>query len=101
MAHNTNDGVMPGLAAPERPHVDARKDDARWLAGTLGQELGLAARRHPGMVILVSNEVGWGIVPETPLSRLYRDLVGRVNQAVAAAADEAYLVVSGLPLRLK
>jgi hypothetical protein len=38
MAHYTNDGVMPGLAAPERQHVDARKDDARWPAGTFGQK---------------------------------------------------------------
>ena len=52
-------------------------------------------------VICVSNEVGLGIVPETPLGRTFRDLLGRVNQQFAAAADEVYLLVAGLPLRLK
>ena len=51
--------------------------------------------------IIVSNEVGMGLVPEYPLGRLYRDLLGEVNQIVAAAADEVYFMVSGLPLRLK
>ncbi len=52
-------------------------------------------------VILVSNEVGLGIVPENRLARHFRDIAGRVNQTLAAAADEAWLVVSGIPLRLK
>ncbi|BCS55221.1 bifunctional adenosylcobinamide kinase/adenosylcobinamide-phosphate guanylyltransferase [Geobacter sp. SVR] len=52
-------------------------------------------------VIIVSNEVGMGIVPEHRLGRLFRDLAGQANQMVAAAADEAWLVASGIPLRLK
>ncbi|MEJ2700022.1 MAG: bifunctional adenosylcobinamide kinase/adenosylcobinamide-phosphate guanylyltransferase [Desulfuromonadales bacterium] len=52
-------------------------------------------------LFLVSNEVGMGIVPANPLARRFRDLAGEVNQRLAAAADEAWLVVSGLPLRLK
>jgi adenosylcobinamide kinase/adenosylcobinamide-phosphate guanylyltransferase len=52
-------------------------------------------------LILVSNEVGWGIVPETPLGRRFRDHAGRANQAVAAVADRAALIVAGLPLWLK
>ncbi len=52
-------------------------------------------------VILVSNEVGMGIVPENGLARLYRDIAGRANQFLAAAADEVHLVVSGIPLKLK
>ncbi|HAY21408.1 bifunctional adenosylcobinamide kinase/adenosylcobinamide-phosphate guanylyltransferase [Desulfobacca acetoxidans] len=52
-------------------------------------------------IILVSNEVGWGIVPENSLARRFRDLAGRLNQQVAALADVAVLVVSGLPLYLK
>lgn len=52
-------------------------------------------------VVLVSNEVGMGIVPDTPLGRAFRDAAGLLNQAVAAAADEAVLVVAGLPLVLK
>ena len=50
---------------------------------------------------LVSNEVGGGIVPENRLARLFRDLAGEVNQELATAASSAWLVVAGLPLRLK
>ncbi len=52
-------------------------------------------------IIIVSNEVGLGLVPEYPLGRLYRDLLGEVNQIVAAAVDEAVFMVSGLPIKLK
>lgn len=52
-------------------------------------------------LVLVSNEVGCGIVPENRLARHFRDLAGEANQRLAAAADEAYLVAAGLPLRLK
>ncbi|MEO5865393.1 MAG: bifunctional adenosylcobinamide kinase/adenosylcobinamide-phosphate guanylyltransferase [Nitrospiraceae bacterium] len=52
-------------------------------------------------VVVVSNELGLGLVPATKTVRAFRDLAGRVNQQVAAEADEVYLAVSGLPLRLK
>ncbi len=52
-------------------------------------------------VILVSNEVGTGIVPERPAARVFRDEQGWLNQAVAAICDEAFWVTAGLPLRLK
>ncbi len=51
--------------------------------------------------ILVSNEVGLGIIPETELGRRYRDLLGRVNQLFATRADKVYLMVAGLALELK
>lgn len=60
-----------------------------------------AARTRPGLTVLVSNEVGFGIVPDNALARRYRDLLGWVNQQAAAASDEAWLLVSGLPLQLK
>jgi adenosylcobinamide kinase/adenosylcobinamide-phosphate guanylyltransferase len=59
------------------------------------------ARKAPGPVVMVTNEVGAGIVPDNQLSRRFRDLAGWVNQRVAAAADEVVLVACGLPLRIK
>ena len=55
----------------------------------------------PGRIILVSNEVGWGIVPMHPVSRLFADEQGRLNQHVAAVCDQVTLVAAGLPLTLK
>ncbi len=60
-----------------------------------------ALAAHPGTVILVTGEVGWGIVPATELGRRFRDVAGRVNQRVAAAADRVVLMVSGLPMPVK
>lgn len=60
-----------------------------------------AAAARPGPTIVVSNEVGMGVVPEHPLGRRYRDALGRVNAAWAAAADEALLVVAGRTLELE
>jgi len=60
-----------------------------------------ALARASGHVILVSNEVGMGIVPEHALSRRFRDLQGLANQRVAAVADAVHFVVAGLPLTLK
>ena len=57
--------------------------------------------RLPGRVILVANEVGLGLVPETPLGRLFRDEAGRLNQAVAALCGRVTFVAAGLPLVLK
>jgi adenosylcobinamide kinase / adenosylcobinamide-phosphate guanylyltransferase len=58
-------------------------------------------RAASARVVIVSNELGMGLVPGEPATRGFRDLAGRVNQQIAGAADEVYLVVSGIPLRLK
>jgi adenosylcobinamide kinase / adenosylcobinamide-phosphate guanylyltransferase len=60
-----------------------------------------ALRAAPGPVILVANEVGFGIVPDNALARRFRDEAGLINQRVAAAVGEVQLVVAGLPLRVK
>ncbi|CUA82037.1 MULTISPECIES: bifunctional adenosylcobinamide kinase/adenosylcobinamide-phosphate guanylyltransferase [Gulbenkiania] len=57
--------------------------------------------RLPGTVLVVTNEIGWGVVPLGAASRLFVDELGRLNQAVAALADRATLVTCGLPLELK
>ena len=58
-------------------------------------------RAHSAEMIVVSNEVGLGIVPEHPLGRVYRDLLGLINQRVARQADEVYWMVAGLPVDVK
>ncbi len=54
-----------------------------------------------GTLILVTNELGMGLVPGDPLSRLYRDLAGRMNQCFAGNAQQVWFLVSGQPLKLK
>jgi len=50
---------------------------------------------------MVSNETGMGIVPEYPLARAFRDLQGRINQWLAAKADQVYIVWAGIPMKIK
>lgn len=51
--------------------------------------------------IVVTDEVGWGIVPEHPMARRYRDLLGWTNQKIASVADDVLLMVSGYPIKVK
>ena len=60
-----------------------------------------AAADREAATVVVSNEVGLGVVPATPLGRRYRDVLGRVNATFAAAADEPLFVVAGRKLRLQ
>ncbi len=60
-----------------------------------------ACRSRPGTVVMVTNEVGMGIVPDNALARRYRDLIGRLNQTIASAADDVTFVACGLPIHLK
>lgn len=64
-------------------------------------ELTAALRASPADLVVISNEVGQGIVPDNALARRFRDEAGWMHQAVAAAADRAVLVTAGLPLVLK
>lgn len=66
-------------------------------AGDLGERL----RERSGTAVVVTNEVGSGIVPATSLGRAYRDVLGSVNQAIFASADRAYLVVASRLLELQ
>ena len=58
-------------------------------------------KRVKATVLIVSNEVGMGIVPDNKLARRFRDTAGRANQIVAQSADEVYLVVSGMTIKIK
>lgn len=59
------------------------------------------AVRCPADVVVVTNEIGMGVVPDYPVGRVFRDLSGRANQVMAAAADQVWMVVCGLPQRFK
>jgi adenosylcobinamide kinase/adenosylcobinamide-phosphate guanylyltransferase len=81
-----------------------------WLSNIMAAELDVPAEtqalsqclsRLPGPVVLVSNEVGLGIVPETKLGRVFRDHAGRLNQTVARIAGRVVFVAAGLPLIMK
>lgn len=63
--------------------------------------LSLLMRSSPADVLVVTNEVGMGLVPEYPLSRVFRDLSGRANQIIASRADEVWFTVCGIPQRIK
>lgn len=78
---------------PDAEREEALLGDVRSLATTL--------RAIATPVILVTNEVGMGIVPEHPLGRLFRDLAGQANQILAATCNEVYAMISGIPLKLK
>jgi len=81
-----------------------------WLSNLMfaGRDIGLATAdllaaldATDGPVVLVSNEVGLGIVPDTALARTFRDHAGRLHQAVAAACDRVVFMAAGLPLMMK
>jgi adenosylcobinamide kinase/adenosylcobinamide-phosphate guanylyltransferase len=80
--------------------ADARFDEST--AEVRARELVESARENPrATVIIVTNEVGSGVVPETVLGRRFRDCAGRANEVIARDADEVYLMVSGIPLCIK
>jgi adenosylcobinamide kinase/adenosylcobinamide-phosphate guanylyltransferase len=57
--------------------------------------------KHKGISIVVSNEVGLGLVPDNKLGRIYRDLLGKANQLLARHASEVYFMISGIPVKIK
>ena len=100
-------GAVAGLGAGDVAVVDCL---TLWLTNhllaeaDLGQqvaELTRALAASPAALYVVSNEVGQGIVPDNALARRFRDEAGWMNQAMAAAADRAVMVVAGLPVVLK
>ncbi len=83
-------------------------DEEVWASGNAPDRLGELTRDlvaayadASGPVVAVSNELGYGLVPPDPGTRRFRDELGRLNQAFAASAEVVWLVVAGLPLRLK
>ncbi|MBI1417738.1 MAG: bifunctional adenosylcobinamide kinase/adenosylcobinamide-phosphate guanylyltransferase [Limimaricola sp.] len=100
-------GALEGLAAEAVVLIDCA---TLWLTNHLLAEADLDAEAErllaalaacPAPVIVVTNEVGQGIVPDNALARRFRNAQGRLNQRLAAAADTVVAVISGLPLVLK
>lgn len=99
---------LQDLAAPERCIlVDCL---TLWISNLMmaernvtaeGERLTAALDRLAGPVVLVSNEIGLGIVPDNRMARAFRDHAGRLHQAIAAMAEEVYFVAAGLPLKMK
>ncbi|MEK6714532.1 MAG: bifunctional adenosylcobinamide kinase/adenosylcobinamide-phosphate guanylyltransferase [Candidatus Omnitrophota bacterium] len=65
------------------------------------KEIVAAAKSSKANAIIISNEVGMGIVPENKLARDFRDIAGKVNQIMARGADEVFFVASGIPMKIK
>ena len=90
--------LFAGVAAKQAEAGEAV--DCALFAGEV-QALVDTLPKLPGQIIMVSNEVGWGLVPMAAVSRLFADEQGRLNQRVAAVCEQVTLVAAGLPLALK
>lgn len=83
-------------------HIDRQqRDHVEQIILDYIKELLLNIRYKDINFVIVTNEIGLGIVPEGKLSRLYRDIVGKANQLLASEADEVYFVISGISLNIK
>lgn len=78
-------------------------EDSKWQEEIILEieKLAKISFRVPAQVIIISNEVGMGLVPDNPLGRVYRDILGRANSIIADKADEVFMMVSGIPLKIK
>ena len=92
------------FADPACPRLEAGEkvvsEDFRLMQGEISTLLQVLPTL-PGRILLVTNEVGWGIVPMGALTRFWMDEAGRLNQRVAAASERVTLVVAGCPLEIK
>jgi len=78
-------------------------EDQKWQEEILLEIKRLAeiSYKVPAQVIIVSNEVGMGLVPDNPLGRVYRDILGKANSIIVDKADEVFMMVSGISLKIK
>ena len=89
------------IAHERRAGDDGAGPDAQTAIEDRVAALALALARRPFHAVVVTNEVGMGLVPETPLGRLFRDVAGRAHATLAAHADEIYFGAMGVMLRLR
>jgi Adenosyl cobinamide kinase/adenosyl cobinamide phosphate guanylyltransferase len=88
------------MEAEEREKSASAAEAQAWMMGQM-DDLAAAASEYAFPLILVTNEVGDGIVPAYPLGRRFRDEAGRLNQRMAALSDRVFLVTAGIPVELK
>lgn len=101
-------GVLKSVAAPDKAVlVDCL---TLWVTNLMMEDKDVLSESNllvdvlpklPGLVVLVSSEVGLGLVPDNYMARSFRDHAGRLHQMIAAIADEVYFVAAGLPLKMK
>ena len=82
-------------------HTDEDDERCQRAVDAQIESLITASRKEDITLIVVTNELGMGLVPVYPFGRVFRDVAGRANQRLAAAADEAYLLVSGIAVKLR
>lgn len=80
------------IDAVDRIEKDIRKEVTDFIS---------LARVFSGETFIVTNELGMGLVPPTPLGRHYRDIAGKMNQEIAAVSDRVYFMISGIPMKIK
>lgn len=88
------DEKIAGLSENEKQVIEAEILN-EW------QSILTAVKNNSRQLVIVTNEVGLGIVPENDFSRWFRDVLGRVNQMIGKEADAAFLVVAGIPMKIK
>ena len=95
--------AAPNFTDEEYNNLDYRTEELKILdeMKKLIEAVDKLENKYNTKAVFVTNEVGAGIVPENKLSREFRDIAGKVNQYLASEAKEVYLVVSGLPIKIK
>ena len=96
--------LVANLMSPDHDLVQLEKADIEALEREMSAELEAllaCAEDFSAKLIIVSNEVGMGLVPPYPSGRAYRDLLGRANQLISERADKVYMMIAGLPIELK
>jgi adenosylcobinamide kinase/adenosylcobinamide-phosphate guanylyltransferase len=89
------------LLNDDLPHPGASEVEKETYIDRVVEELAGAVGRSAASVIIVTDEVGMGLVPPYPLGRLFRDIAGKAGRRLAGVADEVYLVVAGLAVEIK
>jgi adenosylcobinamide kinase/adenosylcobinamide-phosphate guanylyltransferase len=90
---------FPGMSF-EIPSREVLAEAEEYVGHEFKKLLGAAGKYH-GNLIMVTNELGSGLVPESPIARSFRDIAGRINQLIAAHSQEVYLTVCGIPIKIK